>query len=119
MLQGGLYQVPVGVGGDVHPHALHFQQGQEFFHAGLGLDFVFIESTDLGLGQLHDLLHRFGQVVFLFAKGGAVPEGHQHQPVPQVRGGFDTHGAEQVGRQAVPDVHGVQQGAVHVKNRTL
>ena len=109
----------VRIGGNVHPDAFHLQKGEEFLNAGFGLNVVVVEILHLGLRQVDDLVHGLGQMVFLLAEGGTLPHSQHHESCPQVRGRLDAHGPQQVGPQVVPDVHGVQQCAVHVEDRTL
>ena len=117
--QGGLGQMAVRGGGHIHPHALHFQQGEEFHNAGLGLDLVGVEVLHLGLDQGDDLVHTLGHVVGVLAVGGALADGQDLELLAQVRLRLDAQGAQGPGAQVVPDEHGVEQSAVHVENRAL
>ena len=65
------------------------------------------------------LLLRLGEVVVLLAVGDPVPEGEGLQHLAGLRLGLDAKAPQDAGAQVPPDRHGVQQGAVHIKNRAL
>ena len=78
-----------------------------------------VEVIHLGLDLIHDLVHRLRQVVFLPAQRRPLPGGEHLEPLVQIRRGLDAMAAQQVAAQVVPGGHGVQQRAVHIKNRAL
>ena len=106
-------------GGHVHPHALHLQKGEELLYAGLGLDLLLVEFLHPPLDEGDDLLHALGQGVALLAVGGALAQRQHLQLLRQALLRRDALGAEHARPQVVPDEHGVQQRAVHVKNGAL
>ena len=119
MAEGRLRQGPVRGGGHVHPHALHLQKGEELLHAGLRLDLLTVELVDLIEHQAHQLVHRLGELVVVLAVGHTVPEGEGLQLLLQLRRRLNAQLPQHGGPQPLPDGHGVQQGAVHIKNRAL
>ena len=119
MAEGCFRQRAVRGSGHIHPHALHLQKGQKLVHAGLCLDLMLIEIRDPVHYPADQLLLRLGEVVVLLAVGDPVPEGEGLQHLAGLRLGLDAKAPQDAGAQVPPDRHGVQQGAVHIKNRAL
>ena len=114
--QPRLRQMAVGVGGHIHRNALHLQKREKAHHTGLWLHLMVIKRLHLPLGHGHNFVYTLGKMVALLAVLGAVPKGQDLQGVIEIGLWLHALSPQGVGAQIGPDMHRVQQGAVHIKN---